>query len=107
MRLSIALVVLAMWCTTDLSAEKMPHFRGELIYEVHEEYPWTHAPTIVELKNGDLMGAWYSGSREGAKDVKIHGAVKKKGAAAWSAPFVLAEAVQCRTGNGMASPERQ
>ena len=26
-------------------AEDKPYLRSELIYEIHEGYPWTHAPT--------------------------------------------------------------
>lgn len=99
MRLVAALVLFAMWYGSNLLAEETPHLRGELIYEIHERFPWTHAATIVELKNGDLMAAWYSGSWEGAKNVKVHGAVKKKGAAGWSSPFVLADDPDRSEGN--------
>lgn len=51
-----------------------------------------HASAIVELPNGELMACWYRGSGERtADDVQIMGARKKKGAKAWSAPFVLAD----------------
>ncbi|HEV2134537.1 MAG TPA: sialidase family protein [Terracidiphilus sp.] len=49
-----------------------------------------HASTVVELKGGDVMVAWFAGSREGAPDVKIYGARLHDGA--WSAPVVLASA---------------
>lgn len=49
-----------------------------------------HASTLVELKNGDVMAAWFAGTREGAPDVKIYGARLHKGE--WSAPAVLAQA---------------
>lgn len=80
-------------------AEDESYFRSELIYEIHEGYPWTHAATIVELKNGDLMAAWYSGSAEGAKNVRIHAAIKKKETGIWSAPFVLADDPERSEGN--------
>jgi hypothetical protein len=35
----------------------------------------THAASLVELKNGCVRAFWFSGSREGAKDVQIHSAV--------------------------------
>jgi len=51
-----------------------------------------HASSIVELPNGDLLACWYRGSGERtADDVQILGARRKKGAAAWSAPFLLAD----------------
>jgi predicted neuraminidase len=54
-----------------------------------------HASTLVELKNGDILAAWFGGAKEGAPDVKIYGARLHDGA--WSAPFELAraEAVAC------------
>jgi predicted neuraminidase len=54
-----------------------------------------HASTLVELKNGDILTAWFGGTKEGAPDVKIYGARLHNGS--WSAPFELAhaEAVAC------------
>lgn len=49
-----------------------------------------HASTVVELTNGDVMAAWFAGSREGAPDVKIYGARLHDGA--WNRPAVLASA---------------
>src|SRR5581483_2068524 len=46
--------------------------------------PSCHASTIVELKNGDLMAAWFGGSREGAPDVAIWTA--RRTPAGWSEP---------------------
>jgi predicted neuraminidase len=47
---------------------------------------------IVEAPNGDLLVDWFHGSGERtADDVLIRGARLKKGAKAWSAPFLLAD----------------
>jgi predicted neuraminidase len=35
----------------------------------------THAASAIELKDGRIRAFWFSGSREGAKDVEIHSAV--------------------------------
>ena len=51
----------------------------------------SHASTVVELKDGDVMAAWFGGSREGAPDVAIYGARLHGGA--WSAPAELARAM--------------
>ena len=46
--------------------------------------PSCHASTIVELKGGDLMAAWFGGTREGAPDVGIW--TSRRTAGGWSAP---------------------
>ncbi len=47
-----------------------------------------HASTIVELKNGDILTAWFGGTAEGNDDVAIWSSVKSK-TNSWSAPRVL------------------
>lgn len=60
------------------------------IFPLDKEH--NHASAIVELPNGDLMVCWYRGSGERtADDVRIMGARKRKGAAQWDPPFVLAD----------------
>jgi predicted neuraminidase len=49
-----------------------------------------HASTVVELKNGDVMAAWFGGTKEGAPDVAIYGARLHNGV--WSVPVELARA---------------
>jgi predicted neuraminidase len=46
-----------------------------------------HASTIVELRNGDLLSAWFGGTAEGKPDVAIWGSQKTAGT--WSRPEVL------------------
>ena len=57
---------------------------------VFERAPFAscHASTIVELKGGELMTAWFGGTREGAQDVAIWGSRRTVGG--WSAPVELA-----------------
>ncbi len=50
--------------------------------------PDSHASTLVELKNGDVLAAWFTGTAEGALNVVIRGARLHHGK--WSAPFELA-----------------
>lgn len=71
--------------------------RGELIFpplSSGKAYPDTqannHASTLVELKNGDVLAAWFAGTREGAPDVKIYSARLHRGE--WSKPAVVAQA---------------
>ena len=65
-------------------------------YQALEIFPpvseHVHGSTIVELPNGDLLTAWFQGSGERwADDVRIMGARRKAGAAAWSVPFLMAD----------------
>ena len=63
--------------------------QGELIFPVGStSFPSSHASSIVELKNGDLMAAWFGGSAEGAPDVAIWGS--KHTSKGWSDPKELA-----------------
>jgi predicted neuraminidase len=50
-------------------------------------FPSAHASTLVQLKNGDILAAWFGGTKEGATDVAIWGS--RRTASGWSAPFLL------------------
>ena len=50
----------------------------EFIY-TQTPFPSAHASTIVELKNGDLLSAWFGGSAEGKPDVAIWSARRTHG----------------------------
>jgi predicted neuraminidase len=47
-----------------------------------------HASTLVELRNGDLMAAWFGGTQEGAPDVAIWASTRSDHG--WSRPMELA-----------------
>ncbi|MBV8748650.1 MAG: exo-alpha-sialidase [Candidatus Eremiobacteraeota bacterium] len=47
-----------------------------------------HASTVVELRNGDLLAAWFGGSAEGKPDVAIWSSRRTRDG--WSAPVELA-----------------
>lgn len=50
-------------------------------------FPSSHASTVVELSNGNVMSAWFGGSAEGRSDVAIWYATRNQGG--WSAPTEL------------------
>jgi len=50
-------------------------------------FPSCHASTIVELRDGGLMAAWFGGTQEGARDVAIWGS--RRVANRWSVPSLL------------------
>lgn len=51
-----------------------------------------HASTIVELKNGKIMAAWFAGNYEGSSDVSIWTSVLHKGK--WSKAKCIADGIQ-------------
>jgi predicted neuraminidase len=61
---------------------------GEFIFEPGSTpFPECHASTIVALKNGELMAAWFGGTKEGAPDVAIWGS--RRVAGKWTVPVEL------------------
>ena len=67
-----------------------PFCKTELIFPL--EHWHNHGSCIVETPKGDLMVCWFHGSGERtADDVRIEGARKRKGAAAWSQRFTMAD----------------
>jgi predicted neuraminidase len=62
--------------------------QGEFIFEPGStSFPESHASTIVALRNGELMAAWFGGTKERAPDVAIWGS--RRVAGKWSAPVEL------------------
>ncbi len=51
--------------------------------------PLVHAPSFTELGNGNLLAVWFAGSREGAKDVKLHQAVYNQKTRQWGQQGIL------------------
>ena len=67
-----------------------PDFQSIAIFPTEKKH--NHASCVVELKNGDLLAVWYSGSGERkSDDVIIQGAWLKKGQAIWGPRFTLAD----------------
>lgn len=57
----------------------------------------SHASTIVQLPNGNLLAAWFGGTAEGKSDVAIWGAIRSGDH--WSAPAVLVREPEIATWN--------
>src|SRR5437899_9044236 len=75
-----------------------PSHRAELVFPLHPQH--NHAPGIVECPGGDLLVSWYRGSGErNADDVAVFGARLRRGGAAWSEPFLLADTPGFPDGN--------
>lgn len=72
------------------STQAGPDFQSVAIFEPEEKH--NHSSCVIELANGDLLAAWYSGSGErSADDVVIQGAWLKSGRVLWGPRFLLAD----------------
>jgi predicted neuraminidase len=78
-------LTLAMLTLTALSAQAA--VTQEFIY-TEAPFRSAHASTVVELKNGDLLSAWFGGSAEGNPDVAIWTSRRTHGA--WTTPAEIA-----------------
>ncbi|MAU08315.1 MAG: hypothetical protein CL607_00720 [Anaerolineaceae bacterium] len=60
----------------------------EAIFEQDKYFPECHATTLVQLPNGDVVCAWFGGSREGNDDVNIWLSIRHE--EKWSEPRMVA-----------------
>lgn len=65
---------------------------SEFLYDF-ATFPQAHAATITEQKNGDLVAAYFGGTRERNPDVCIWTSRKPKGSDCWEAPVLAADGV--------------
>lgn len=72
--------------------QKIGIVTNEFLYE-KADFPQCHAATIVETTNGDLVTAFFGGTREGNPDVCIWTCRKDKGSDKWTAPLKVADGV--------------
>lgn len=62
--------------------------REELIFQ-DAPFAQCHASTLLETGNRDILAAWFGGSHEGNRDVKVWTAVNHKGK--WTSPVAVAD----------------
>lgn len=65
---------------------------NEFLYE-KADFPQCHSATIVETTKGDLVTAFFGGTREGHPDVCIYVCRKEKGSNAWTKPALAADGI--------------
>lgn len=75
------------------------YFESELLFESVPDRRSHHASTLVELPDGELLCAWYAGTREGAPDVAILLSRRPAGERRWSPPVVAADEKDKSEGN--------
>ncbi len=64
----------------------------QFLYE-KSSFPECHGSTILELENGDLVAAFFGGTKEKNPDCVIWVCRKLKGATEWTAPEIAADGV--------------
>ena len=52
-------------------------------------YPSSHAANLLDLKNGDVLCVWFSGTWEGSSDVGIVMARRPHGSRNWGSPMLI------------------
>jgi len=62
----------------------------EYVFMSSPDFRSCHAATLLELDNGDLLCAFFGGSREGAADVEVRLSRKTPGGE-WTAPASAAD----------------
>jgi predicted neuraminidase len=70
-----------------LTHQAVPRF--ETRFASSKQMVQVHAASSIKLKDGGVRAFWFSGSREGAKDVAIHSAVFDPIKAQWSGEAVV------------------
>ena len=76
-----------------------PFYRADFLFERNERYPESHGSTLVQLPNGDLLAAWYAGSREKGSDVVILAVRRLANSDHWGAPYILTDDPKHSDGN--------
>lgn len=71
-----------------LAADQTPVFESRFASSNMKNF--AHASAITALPNGDLLTAWFAGSREGAADVQIRGARFDARNGVWGDEVILA-----------------
>lgn len=78
--------------SVDIPTRNKAILSDEFLYE-KASFPECHGATIVEAKNGDLIAAFFGGTKERNPDCCIWVCRKPKGAREWSAPQLAADGV--------------
>ena len=82
-----------------LAMPGLAYFEKGLIFEHLRALPSSHASSIIQLSDGDMFCAWYSGKNEGAKDVAVWASRYERKTNQWTPPYVLADTPKKPEGN--------
>lgn len=82
-------VLLVASVLSSCSVSRQPVITREFVY-TQSDFPSCHASTIVECPDGELLAAFFGGTREGSDDVCVYMCRKPKGGD-WTGPELVAE----------------
>lgn len=82
-------VLLVASVLSSCSVSRQPVITREFVY-TQSDFPSCHASTIVECPDGELLAAFFGGTREGSDDVCVYMCRKPKGGD-WAGPELVAE----------------
>jgi predicted neuraminidase len=105
-RTAVACLSAVLLASVSIAAEPSAHREGIVLEEyvyTEADFPQCHAPTILELSDGELLCAFFGGTKESHPDVAIRMCRKAPGGS-WTRPIRVADGVQpdgerCSTGN--------
>jgi predicted neuraminidase len=86
LQLHLQSLILLLSTVVPLSYAQTPETSKQSIF-TSAPFASAHASTIIELRNGDLLAAWFGGTAEGAPDTAIW--ASRRTAGQWSAPYLL------------------
>ena len=78
--------------TLDIPTQHPAILKREFLYET-APFQQCHASTIVETRKGDLVVAYFGGTKERNPDCCIWVSIKKKGSDAWQSPLMAADGI--------------
>ena len=88
MRSFLTAFILIVSTTITLGQQSWKKVIDELIFN-NPPFDQCHASTLVEIDEGKLMAAWFGGSHEGSKDVRIWMSLNEHGK--WTSPIAIAD----------------
>lgn len=68
---------------------KIKQYTEQYLFEEARPFASCHASTVIAFPNGDLLAAYFAGSKEGNPDVGIWCSKRTNGS--WSAPYLVAD----------------
>lgn len=88
--MKIILATFLFFLSFNLNAQNVSIINSGYIFE-QAPFEACHASTLVELKKGKMMAAWFGGKHEGSKDVCIWTATRENGK--WNVPIQIADGI--------------